>query len=87
MDQQEIIEHVGRTKYGDGCGVFRHVPSGDIYAYDENTATGSRASGPLHYEDIPLTADALTDLLSNSGDHDDGDWFFDEMQAGHVRDL
>ena len=83
MDQAEIMEQVGRTDYGDGCAIVRHQ-NGDIYAYDENSATGQRASGPLYYDDIPLSADALTDLLNESGDHDDGDWLYDEMQAGRA---
>ena len=77
----------------EGIAIVKHQ-SGDLYAYEENSLTGSRGYGPIGrcFETITreflemFWADTLgNQTVSQMGDLEaDGNWLFDEMQAGRA---
>jgi hypothetical protein len=77
----------------EGVVIIKHR-SGDLYAYEENSLTGSRGYGPLHRSFETITRENLemfwADTLSNQtasqmGDLEaGGNWLWDEMQAGRA---
>jgi len=76
--------------YMEGVGIIQHQQSGELYAYDENSITGSRVYGPLQYSEIPTTPSEVLNILDNQlGDgiddlEADGNWLWEEMQAGRA---
>jgi hypothetical protein len=76
----------------EGIAIVKHQ-SGDLYAYEENSLTGSRAERvgrcfeTLTREFLEMFwADTLgNQTVSQMGDLEaDGNWLFDEMQAGRA---
>jgi len=77
----------------EGVAIIKHR-SGDLYAYEENSLTGSRGYGPIGSCFETITREFLemfwADTLSNQtasqmGDLEaDGSWLWDEMQAGRA---
>tara|TARA_Y100000310_G_scaffold222929_1_gene224719 strand:+ start:189 stop:431 length:243 start_codon:yes stop_codon:yes gene_type:complete len=71
----------------EGVGIIRHQQSGELYAYDESTISGSRGYGPLHHSEVPTNPTEVLNILDNQPGHDledDGNWLWDEMQAGRA---
>jgi hypothetical protein len=69
-----------------GVSLIKHQ-SGDLFIYDENSLTGSRGYGPLHHSEVPTNPTEILNILNNqlgSDLEDDGNWLFDEMQAGRA---
>ena len=71
----------------EGVGIIRHQQSGELYAYDESSITGSRGYGPLHHSEVPTNPTEVLTILDNQLRNivnDDGSWLWDEMQAGRA---
>jgi len=73
----------------DGVGIVQHQ-SGEVYAYDENSLTGSRGYGPLHHTEVPANPTEVLDILDNQSGQAledmeaDGNWLWDELEAGRA---
>jgi len=70
----------------EGVAIIKHR-SGDLYAYEENSLTGSRGYGPLHHSEVPTSPTEVLDILDNNAGLDleaDGSWLWDELEAGRA---
>ena len=70
----------------EGVAIIKHR-SGGLYAYEENSLTGSRGYGPLHHSEVPTSPTEVLDILDNNAGLDleaDGSWLWDELEAGRA---